>query len=408
MSPRTLPLEEELRRYLADLKADDLDRHLSLASGIDFASNDYLGLRRDEEFRRRIFLRLEAEPELGAPASRLLRGHNAIHQRLEQRLATFKGSEAALLFSTGYQANLGVLTALVGSRDRVLSDQLNHASLIDGMRLCGCAKVIFPHRDVAAVERALAAPHLGGRTFLVTESLFSMDGTIAPLDRYAELAQSFGAELIVDEAHAMGLFGDRGSGLVERFGVEDRVTATISTFGKAFGSFGACVAGSEVLIRTLLNRARSFIFTTAPPPLLLTAVEAALDLVVDEPERRHRVLLLAAHLRQRLRDRGIDPLVSDGPIVPVVLGSNARALAVANRLQLKGLDVRAVRPPTVPEGTARLRISIHADHREEDLERLARELAAAVRASRQGVIEPVSVSQETPNLKVPGSRAVAS
>ncbi|MCH9650336.1 MAG: 8-amino-7-oxononanoate synthase [Deltaproteobacteria bacterium] len=404
MLPSLLPLEEELRRYLTELEAGDLDRQLSLASGIDFASNDYLGLRRDAEFRRRVLLRMEAEPELGAPASRLLRGHSAIHQRLEQRLATFKGSDSALLFSTGYQANLGVLTGLVGAQDRVLSDQLNHASIIDGLRLAGCKKVIFPHRDVAAVEGALATRHVGGRTFLVTESLFSMDGTIAPLDHYADLAQRFGAELIVDEAHATGLFGRRGSGLVERFGVEERVTATISTFGKAFGSFGACVAGSEVLIRTLLNRARSFIFTTAPPPLLLTAVESALDLMASQPERRRRVLELADRLRRGLRGWGIDSLPSEGPIVPVVLGSNARALAVAKRLQEKGLDVRAVRPPTVPEGTARLRISIHADHREEDLERLARELAAAVRAPDQEEMQAVS----TASREIPKPRAVAS
>lgn len=372
-----LGLTEELRQRLEESEVQGLDRHLSPPMGIDFSSNDYLGLRRDENFRRQVLERLASESELTAPASRLLRGHSSLHGELEERLAEFKGFESALLFSTGYQANLGVLSTLIGPQDRVLSDELNHASIIDGLRLARCSKVIFAHRDVAAVERTLATPHSGGRTFLVTESLFSMDGTIAPLGHYARLSQQFGAELIIDEAHAMGLFGRRGSGLVEQFDIAGRVAAVVSTFGKAFGSFGACVFASEVVTRTLINRARSFIFTTSLPPLVLAAVDVALGMVQADPSRRRRVLELAEELRRELRARGVEPLGGEGPIVPVVLGSNRQAMAVAHHLQLRGFDVRAVRPPTVPKGTSRLRISVHADHSEMDLARLAEELAAA-------------------------------
>ena len=304
------------------------------------------------------------------------------HQALEQRLSGFKGTEAALVFPTGYQTNLGVLTTLVGSRDRVLSDAQNHASIIDGLRLSGCQKIVFPHLDSAAVEEALIQPHPEGKTFLVTESLFSMDGDVAPLETYAELAEKNEAYLIVDDAHAVGVFGDeRGSGLTESCGVEERALAIVSTFGKAFGLFGAFVAGPQLLIDYLINRCRSFIFTTAVPPLLLYGVEAGLDLLDAEPERRKRVCLLADQLRQRFKEAGLDTLQSAGPIVPVVLGKSERALAVAQHLQEKGLDVRAIRPPTVAPGTARLRISVHADHTEQQIDQLAAAVEKAVKST---------------------------
>ena len=375
-------LLRELERELEKIRSQNLYRSLTPPKGLDFCSNDYLGLSRDPDFRTAILEKLEQATgpnSVSSPASRLLRGNTSLHQALEQRLSGFKGTEAALIFPTGFQTNIGVLTALVGNQDRVLSDAQNHASIIDGLRLSGCQKIVFPHLDLGAVEEALSQPHPEGKTFLVTESLFSMDGDIAPLETYAALAKKYEAYLIVDDAHAVGVFGEeRGSGLTERFGVEKRALAIVSTFGKAFGLFGAFVAGPQVVIDYLINRCRSFIFTTAVPPLLLYGVEAGLDLLDAQPERRKRVCLLADRLRQPFKEAGLDTLQSAGPIVPVVLGKSERALAVAQRLQKKGFDVRAIRPPTVAPGTARLRISVHADHTEQQIDQLAEAVEKAV------------------------------
>jgi 8-amino-7-oxononanoate synthase len=368
----------ELATRLAGLEAAGLSRSLREPCGIDFSSNDYLGLSRLPRLRELLLDALASGP-LSAPASRLLTGNLELHGALEEKLAAYKGTEAALLFSTGYQANLGVLTALIGPQDRALSDALNHASIIDGLRLSRARKVIFPHLDPAALEKALAEPHPGGRTFIVTESLFSMDGDIAPLGRYAELAERYGACLIVDDAHATGLYGEaRGSGLAEAFGIEGRATAIVSTFGKALGLFGAFAAGPRPVIDWLVQTARSFIFTTAPPPLLLHAAGAALELARALPERRGRVIELAERLRGRLRGAGLDCLRSEGPIVPVLIGGNERAVEVARELERRGFDVRAIRPPSVPSGGARLRISVHADHTPELVDRLAEAVAETV------------------------------
>jgi 8-amino-7-oxononanoate synthase len=388
-------LAAELAARLAELADQGLARSLRPAAGLDFSSNDYLGLARDPGLRAALLARLSALPPgepLGAPASRLLRGHTNLHADLERRLAAWKGTEAALLFASGYQANVGLLTALVGPEDRALSDAANHASLIDGLRLAGCRRVVFPHLDLAAVARELERPHPEGRTWLVTESLFSMDGDLAPLDRYAELAARHGAELIVDDAHATGLFGAaRGSGLCEELGVERRVAAVVSTLGKAAGLAGAFVAGPKVLVDYLVNRCRPFVFTTAPPPLLLHAIDLALDRMAAEPWRRRRALALAERLRRRLAALGVLGMLGGrrpgggGPIVPLWLGDNRRALAAAERLAALGFDVRAIRPPTVPLGTARLRVSVHADHSEAEIDALAEALAGVLAATAPGM-----------------------
>ncbi len=378
----TLGRELELR--LERVRSSGLYRSLEDASpeAVDFCSNDYLNLSRDPRLRTFLVERLQDEPEsrpVSAPSSRLLRGNTPHHRLLEERLARFKGTEAALVFPSGYQANLGLLSALMGPRDRVVSDRLNHASIIDGIRLSGARKIIHRHRDPEAVRAALATPHPRGRTFLVTESLFSMDGDIAPLDEYADLAEEWGADLIVDDSHAIGLFGGgRGSGLTEHFGIEKRAAAIVSGCGKGLGVAGAFVAGPRTVIEYLVNACRSFIFTTSTPPLLLYALEAALEIVGDDAGRRERVQELSDRLRRRLRGQGLDTLDSAGPIVPVILGDNRRALAVAQRLREQGLDVRALRPPTVPSGTARLRISVHANHTDQQLDRLCRTLAEAL------------------------------
>lgn len=377
MSSFLKEFERHLRTHVERLRDQEQYRQLEDGQGVDFTSNDYLGLSTHPELRRRLAARLKkTDAPIGAPGARLLRGNTATHRRLEERLARFKGTEDALLFPSGYQANIGVLTTLIGPRDRVLWDQLNHASIIDGLRLSGPKKTVFPHLDVDALRAEAAQPHPRGRTFLVTESYYSMDGDVAPLDTYAELAEEYDLGLIVDDTHATGCFGDaRGSGLCEHFGVETAVVAITMTFGKALGLSGACVCAPRGIIEYLVNRCRSFIFTTASAPLLAEAVEIALDLVAEEPERRKQAHHLAARLRSGLRERGFDCLDSQGPIVPVLLGENSRALAVARELQLRGHDVRAIRPPTVPDGTARLRISVHANHTEAEVDRLVEALA---------------------------------
>ena len=347
------PFLREMKWQLNQTKTQGLYRKLSHPTGLDFSSNDYLGLSRDPAFCAGIVEKAnQTAPDfpLACPASRLLRGNTDRHQDLEQRLAHFKGTEAALIFPTGYQANIGLLTTLLRPQDRILSDEQNHASIIDGLRLSQCQKIIFPHRDLQTIENQLSAPHPEGRSFLVTESLFSMDGDIAPLDAYAELTEKHKAYLIIDDAHATGVFGQvRGSGLTEYFGVEKRTLAIVSTFGKAFGLWGAFVAGPEMLIEYLINRCRPFIFTTAVPPLLLYGVEVALEILATQPHRRQRVCFLADYLRQKFKQLGLRTIGKAGPIVPVVLGANEPTLAVAERLQRSGLTYARFVPPRYHE-----------------------------------------------------------
>lgn len=383
--------EGELARGLEALEVQGLRRRPDLASGIDFCSNDYLGFGRDPGLARSLAERIAAAVAgapgaLFSPASRLLRGDTSLHRELEARLAEFKGAEAALLFPSGYQANVALLTSILGPADRALSDELNHASLIDGLRLSGCRRCVVPHLDLAAYERLLAEPSPGGRTVVVVESLFSMDGDAAPLAELQGLCERHGALLVVDDAHATGIYGDgRGSGLLEAHRLERRVAASVTTFGKALAVQGACIAGSRALVDWIVNRGRPFIFTTAVAPVLLHAIAASLDRLAAVPERRAPgegpaggVRGRAARLRRRLAEQGLDVAPGDSPIVPVVLGSNARALAVAAAVRAEGFDVRAVRPPTVPEGTARLRLSVHADHTEVEIDALAAAIGQAV------------------------------
>ncbi len=373
---------DEIGARLERLRSEDLYRTLAEPQGLDFTSNDYLGLALHPQLWERTRAKMEGSP-VSAPASRLLRGHTGAHAALEERLARYKGTEAALFFPSGYQANIGLITTLIRPNDRAISDARNHASIIDGLRLSGCQKTIVPHLDLEGIERHLRQPHASGRTFLVSESLFSMDGDIAPLDRYADLADKYGASLIVDDAHATGVYGPaRGSGLTEHFAVAGRALAIVATCGKALGVAGAFVAAPRVVIEYLVNRSRAFIFTTAVPPLLIHAVEAALDLAESHPALRGRVLQLADQLRKSLRAAGCDCLRSEGPIVPVLLGENARALAVAAAVRAEGFDVRAIRPPTVPPHGARLRISVHADHSEQQIASLACAVGASAAQTR--------------------------
>ena len=363
---------------MAALGANGLLRTLREPAGIDLSSNDYLNLSKHPVLATRLIEGTVREG-CGSTGSRLLRGERECFAEVERRFARWKGAERALYFSTGYLANIGVLTTLAETGDVIFSDKRNHASLIDGMRLSRARAAVFPHNDVRRLERLLAGSSESGVRFVVVESLFSMDGDAAPLAEYAALCRSSGAFLVVDEAHAVGIYGRRGSGLMEEAGIGDGNWISINTAGKALGVAGAFVAGPSWAVEYLVQRARPFVFSTAPPPALADALEASLTIVAEEPERRERLLARAAYLRGRLAAAGIDAGASRSQIIPILIGANDRAVAVACAVQAEGFDVRAIRPPSVPAGTARLRVSVNAELSEATLDRFVDVLAAALR-----------------------------
>jgi 8-amino-7-oxononanoate synthase len=339
-------------------------------SGIDLSSNDYLGLATHPYVKQKMAEAVLSEG-CGSTGSRLLRGNRESFVHAEHRFAEFKGAEAALYFGSGYAANIGVLSTFIERHDLVFSDEHNHASIIDGIRLSRAKRTKFPHCDVDRAAHLLREAPGGAQKFLVTESLFSMDGDFAPLAAYADLCRETGTELIVDEAHAVGIYGKRGSGFVEQTGTEDGVFLTVNTAGKALGVSGAFVAGPEWAIDFLIQRARPFIFSTAPPPPVAAALEASLDVIRDEPGRRLQLMAKSDLLRRLLAGAGLDIPPSNSQIIPVVLGDNQRACHVAEELQREGFDVRALRPPTVPVGTARLRVTVNVGLEESTLRRFA-------------------------------------
>jgi 8-amino-7-oxononanoate synthase len=357
----TVKIEKRILAELTDLKSQSQLRDLETVRGIDLCSNDYLGLAVDPRMKQAIQEGLGAAPRVASTGSRLLSGHDEVWTTLENDFARWVGAEAALYFTSGYAANIGLLSAILGPDDVVFSDSANHASLIDGMRLAKCRRVIFPHRDLNALEGELRwSLSSSGSRFIVVESIFSMDGDRAPLRDLATLAARYQAELIVDEAHATGVCGSDGRGCIAEAGLTGRVFATVHTCGKSLAAAGAFVCGSEPLRRFLINRARTFIFSTALPPYFASQVAAGMRLAATmEAERKH-LAHLSGFLRNELQQNGFDIAGSDSHIVPIVLGSNDAALAFAANLQARGYGIRAIRPPTVPPGTARLRVSLTA------------------------------------------------
>src|SRR5215831_19484182 len=355
-------LEQRVRARMASIRANQLERTLQPPSGIDLSSNDYLGLSTHPRIKQAMADAVLREG-VGSTGSRLLRGHRTAFADVERRFAAFKGTERALYFSSGYLANLAVVTALAESGDVIFSDERNHASLIDACRLSRAERVIFPHNDADALEQKihLKVDPTYDQRFILVESLFSMDGDIAPLKRYADICRRTGSTLVVDEAHAVGVYGTRGSGLLEKLELDANSCISINTAGKALGLSGAFVAGPAWAIEYLIQRARPFIFSTAPPPAIAAALSASLNVVETEPERRARLASRVARLFDALDAQGLALPCQRSHIVPIVLGDNDRALAAAAALQAEGFDVRAVRPPSVPEGSARLRISINAN-----------------------------------------------
>lgn len=334
-----------------------------------FSTNDYLGLRFHPRVSQRVAETLK-DAGWGAGASRLLSGTTPWHAQLEEELARFTGRERALVFATGFMANLGALGAVAGKGDRIVLDKLCHASLIDGSRLSGAEVRVFAHRNLERARELLEGAGPAGRKLLVTDSVFSMDGDLAPLESLLALARRHGAQLLVDEAHAIGVFGARGSGLAESLELERDVDFYVGTLSKALGGLGGFVAGSKDAIAWLVNRARSFIFATALPAAACAGALAALEVLGREPERRERLWQNARFLKSAFAREGWGSDESPTPILPLVVGEESRALALAGFLLEQGLFIPAIRPPTVPPGTSRLRISVTCEHTAGQLERL--------------------------------------
>ncbi|HEX8945992.1 MAG TPA: 8-amino-7-oxononanoate synthase [Gemmatimonadaceae bacterium] len=346
---------------------------------VDFSSNDYLGLASD---RRLADAALQAARDhgLGAGGSRLISGNNPEHEALEADVARFFDAEGALTFSSGYAANVGIIPALVGRDDVIFADALNHASLIDGCRLSRATVHVYPHAGVRDLD-ALLALRRGAfrRAMIVTDGVFSMDGDRAPLPNLIDLARRFDAWTYVDDAHAVGMVGDRGRGTAAAADLHGHIDVTIGTFGKSFGASGAFVYGSSTLCRYLLNRARSFVFSTAVPPANAAAARAAIRIADEEPWRRDRARENAKLLRAQLAASSIRVLgESDAHILPVVIGDAERTAAVGRMLAEDGFLVGAVRPPTVPNGTSRLRIAVSAAHTDEHISALTTALVRAL------------------------------
>jgi 8-amino-7-oxononanoate synthase len=368
-------LETRIGERLRAIRDGHLLRTLRPPTGIDFSSNDYLGLANHPRLKRAMIDAVDLHG-VGSTGSRLLRGEREAFTAIERKFAAFKHTERALYFSSGYLANLAVLTTLPERGDVIFSDERNHASLVDGVRLSAATRVVFPHNSLDELARLLRAQGQAGHAFVVTESLFSMDGDVPPLADYAALCRSAGATLVVDEAHAVGVYGQRGSGLIEEAGIEGDRCVSINTAGKALGVSGAFVAGPAWAIDYLIQRGRSFIFSTAPPPSLAAALDASLDIVINEPGRRTQLAGRVKYLRAALAAAGVTVPAGTTPIIPIVLGDNDRALLAAAELQARGFDVRAIRPPSVAPGTARLRISVNLSLSDETLDRFVTALSA--------------------------------
>lgn len=372
-----------MRQRLEVLRERDLYRRLRPVQGpqdcwvqmegrrvLNLCSNNYLGLANHPRLKEAA-AQAAGEYGCGSGASRLICGNMALHEGLERRLAEFKGAAEALLFTSGYTANLGIISALAGSEDYVFSDELNHASLIDGCRLSQAEVRVFPHNDTLALERELQSAlraRPAARRLIVVDGVFSMDGDLAPLPELAGLAEEYDSLLMVDEAHATGVLGPEGRGVVALHGLEGRVPVLMGTLSKALGNLGGFACGEPELREYLINSARSFIFTTGLPPAVAASAIAALDVLRDHPELTQKVQQNAAYLRRQLGALGYNTLRSQTQIIPVVVGDARRTLEMSRLLLQRGVLATAIRPPTVPEGTCRIRVTVMATHTRQDLD----------------------------------------
>jgi len=335
---------------------------------INFSSNNYLGLANHPSLCKAAKEAIDRYG-CGSGASRLISGNMTLHEELENKISELKGTEAALVFNSGFQANTGILSTLVGEGDAIFSDALNHASVIDGCRLSRAKVVVYGHCDVDDLDQGLKDAPSIARKLIVTESLFSMDGDEAPLADIVSLAEKHGAMVMVDEAHATGIYEPNGSGLVAKLGLGDRVPIQMGTLGKALGGFGAYVAGSQALRELLINRCRSFIFTTALPPAVMAMAIAAIDLIKKEPQRRQALRDNCQLLRAGLEAQGYSVRASRSQILPLMIGDATQCMKLSEDLLQRGVFAQGIRPPTVPPGTSRLRITLMATHRREHIDR---------------------------------------
>lgn len=377
--PEMIWMEEELRALASEARERTL-RDTDAVPGrpgyvrrggrilLNLSSNDYLGLSQHPAIAEAIREALAAGCGAGSGASRLVTGSRTPYRELEEALAAWQRSGAALVFANGYMANCGVISALVGRGDVVFSDRLNHASIVDGIALSRAEHARYRHNDMAHLRRLLDKHKQARRKLIVTDAVFSMDGDAAPLRELVQLKREYGAMLMVDEAHSGGVFGPRGEGLCHALGVQADVDVHIGTFSKAFGLYGAYVSGSPTLIRWLTNKARPFIYSTALPPAFAAGLLRSLTLVQTEGAHlRKRLAESSARFRADLREAGFAVGEGDSPIVPVIVGDNAAALRFSEALEAEGIAAVAIRPPTVPDGTARLRFSLSAAHTGEEL-----------------------------------------
>src|SRR3954471_20694257 len=380
----------DLEERLGELESSGLRRRLRLIDGpqgpevmldgrpvLLLCSNNYLGLADHPRLRRAA---ADAALALGTSsgASRLISGSMSIHAQLEARLAEFEGTESALLFGSGYLANTGAIAALAQRDEVVFSDELNHASIIDGCRLAGAETFVYRHCDTEHLEWGLRRAERRA-ALIVTDGVFSLDGDIAPLGELAILARRHRCRLMVDEAHATGCIGPGGRGSVAAAGISGEVDLIVGTLGKALGGYGAYVCGSREMTDFLINTARPLIFSTAPPPPAVAAASAALELLAESPRRVERLRANAGALREGLRSEGLGPIGADTQIIPLVIGEADDAMALCERLLEQGIFAQAIRPPTVPPGTCRLRLTVMATHRASGLRHAARRIGAAAR-----------------------------
>ncbi len=334
-----------------------------------FCANNYLGLANHPVLKKAAAEAAETWGA-GAGAARLVSGNHYLYKTLESKLAQYKHTAAALIFSTGYMANLGTIPAIVQKGDLILADRLNHASLVDGCRLSGASFRIYRHRDTVHLEKLLQKRKSGQNVLIVSDGVFSMDGDIAPLPEIVRLAENYDARIYLDDAHATGVLGQNGGGTAEHFGLSNPRLIQMGTFSKALGGFGGFVAGTEDLIQLLINKARPFVYTTALPPGVLASALAALELVQSRPHLMAQLWENQAYFHQKISELGFNLLGSETPIVPILIGSSEKALTFSKHLLEKGILVSAIRPPTVPKGSARLRVTLMAVHTQAQIDLL--------------------------------------
>ncbi|MDP8211701.1 MAG: 8-amino-7-oxononanoate synthase [Candidatus Zapsychrus exili] len=373
-------LDKFLEDAVLSLDKNDLKRELKNVLGpqgpsiyiegkevLNFCSNNYLGLAARDSLKHAAIDCIEEEG-VGSSASRLVCGNMAAHQKLEQKIADFKGKEKCLLFSTGYMANVGIISSLFSRDDIIFSDRLNHASIVDGILLSQAKLKRYPHLCMKTLEEMLKREQSGNKKVIITDSVFSMDGDIAPLDKIVELAKKYNCSVMIDEAHALGVMGKNGRGLAEYFDVEKDIDIQMGTLSKAIGCFGAYVVGSSNLVSFLINKARSFVYTTGMPPAIAAAALKSFEIIEEDSSLKTKLWENTRYLQQALKDLGFDTMNSQTPIIPILVKDAKKAVELSKALFKEGIFISAIRPPTVPKDTARLRLTVMATHKKKDLD----------------------------------------